>query len=140
MPRRRWRRSDATYGPNGDTSGPDNAMSPYPAAAAAVEAHTGLLSVPLLDNADREARRPGQLVDPPAWTRSRPPLPLRSAGIPVGTLARSYDTPDSLPCAEARVAAVATWNKDRSDPQYRQHLHCDHWEVVIPELIFEATH
>ena len=64
---------------------------------------------------------------------------LDSAGMPVGALARSYDTPDNLPCTQARVAAVATWNKDRSDPQYRQNLHCDHWEVVIPELTFEPA-
>ncbi len=65
---------------------------------------------------------------------------LDNTGVPVGALARSYDTPDNLPCAEARIAAIATWNKDRSDPQYRQHLHCDQWEVVIPELIFEPAH
>ena len=64
---------------------------------------------------------------------------LDSAGMPVGALARSYDTPDNLPCTQARVAAVATWNKDRSDPQYRENLHCDHWEVVIPELTFEPA-
>ncbi|MYJ84399.1 MAG: RecQ family ATP-dependent DNA helicase [Acidimicrobiaceae bacterium] len=65
---------------------------------------------------------------------------LDNAGTPVGALARSYEAPDNLPCTQATVAAVATWNKDRSDPQYRQHLHSDHWEVVIPELIFEADH
>ncbi len=65
---------------------------------------------------------------------------LDSAGIPVGALARSYEAPDNLSCTQATVAAVATWNKDRSDPQYRQHLRRDHWEVVIPELVFEAGH
>ena len=63
---------------------------------------------------------------------------LDNKGTPVGALARSYKAPDNLPCTQATVAAIATWNKDRSDPQYRQHLHNDHWEVVIPELIFEA--
>ena len=65
---------------------------------------------------------------------------LDNTGVPIGALARSYETPDNLPCAEARVAAIATWNKNRSDPQYRQHLHRDQWEVVIPELIFEPAH
>jgi len=62
---------------------------------------------------------------------------LDNTGVPVGALARSYDTPDNLPCTEARVAAIATWNKD---PQYPRHPHTDQWEVVIPELIFEPAH
>ena len=64
---------------------------------------------------------------------------LDRTGRPVGALARSYDIPSNLQCTEARVAAVATWNKDRSDPKYLQRVRCDHWEVVVPELIFEAT-
>ena len=58
-------------------------------------------------------------------------------GVVVGTLARGYVTPSDMRCTGARVLAIATWSRDRSDRQYRQHLKNDTWEVVIPELIFE---
>ena len=40
-------------------------------------------------------------------------------------------------CVKATVLAIATWSRDRSDPQYHQRLKNDTWEVVIPELVFE---
>ena len=59
------------------------------------------------------------------------------AGVVVGTLARKFDTPSGMRCIGATVLAIATWSRDRSDPQYQQHLKNDTWEVVIPELVFE---
>ena len=59
------------------------------------------------------------------------------AGVVVGTLARKFEPPPDVRCIGATVLAVATWSRERSDPQYRQHLKNDTWEVVIPELIFE---
>ena len=44
------------------------------------------------------------------------------AGVVVGTLARKFEAPSDMRCVEARVLAVATWSRDRSDPQYQQHL------------------
>ena len=58
-------------------------------------------------------------------------------GVIVGTLARKFEPPPDMRCIEATVLAVATWSRDRSDPQYHQHLKKDTWEFVIPELIFE---
>ena len=40
-------------------------------------------------------------------------------------------------CRFARVLAIATWDRDSSDPQYQGRLQCDTWEVVVPELVFE---
>ena len=59
------------------------------------------------------------------------------AGVVVGTLARKFEPPPDMRCIKATVLAVATWSRDRSDPQYQQHLKNDTWEVVIPELVFE---
>lgn len=42
-------------------------------------------------------------------------------------------------CAGATVAAIAAWGKDRSDPDYLDRVHCDEWEVVLPELVFEPA-
>ena len=58
-------------------------------------------------------------------------------GTVVGTLARKFEPPPDMRCIKATVLAVATWSRDRSDPQYQQHLKNDTWEVVIPELVFE---
>ncbi len=59
------------------------------------------------------------------------------AGVVVGTLARKFEPPPDMRCVKATVLAVATWSRDRSDPQYHQHLKNDTWEVVVPELVFE---
>ena len=40
-------------------------------------------------------------------------------------------------CTFATVLAVATWDRESSELDYRDGLHCDNWEVVVPELVFE---
>ena len=60
-------------------------------------------------------------------------------GVVVGTLARSFEAPTNMRCIGGTVLAVATWSRERSDPQYRQRLKKDTWEVVIPELVFEPA-
>ena len=40
-------------------------------------------------------------------------------------------------CTFAKVWAVVTWDRERSEPQYQDRLLCDDWEVVVPELVFE---
>ncbi len=62
---------------------------------------------------------------------------LNSSGNTVGQLAGSFAMPTDMPCAFATVLAVATWDKESSEPQYREGLLCDTWEVVVPELVFE---
>ena len=42
-----------------------------------------------------------------------------------------------MKCAFATVMAVATWDRESSEPQYQDRLRCDIWEVVVPELVFE---
>ena len=40
-------------------------------------------------------------------------------------------------CASATVMAVVSWDRERSEPQYRDGLRSESWEVVVPELVFE---
>ena len=61
---------------------------------------------------------------------------IDAKGVCVGRLANKFSVPDNTHCTEAKVAAIAIWSKDRSEPQYRENLKCDRWEVVIPELVF----
>ena len=58
-------------------------------------------------------------------------------GTVVGKLAGSYEALGDMRCVFASVQAIATWDRERSEPQYRERLKCDRWEVVIPELVFE---
>ena len=58
-------------------------------------------------------------------------------GVSIGQLAGSFSMPAGASCTSGTVLAVATWDKESSEPPYRERLLCDSWEVVIPELVFE---
>ncbi|MDE2822802.1 MAG: RecQ family ATP-dependent DNA helicase, partial [Chloroflexota bacterium] len=58
-------------------------------------------------------------------------------GTVVGHLARGFEGVAGMRCTKATVLAVATWDRERSEPDYQGHLRCDAWEVVVPELVFE---
>ena len=58
-------------------------------------------------------------------------------GALVGQLAGGFEAPDDIGCGFATVLAIATWDRERSEPQYQDGLQCDKWEVVVPELVFE---
>ena len=62
---------------------------------------------------------------------------LDGQGTVVGQLASGFEAPHGVHCTFATVLAVVTWDRERSEPQYRDGLRCDAWEVVIPELVFE---
>ncbi len=62
---------------------------------------------------------------------------LDRKGRVVGQLARGFEFPDGVRCTFATVLAVATWDRERSEPEYLARINCDAWEVVVPELVFE---
>ncbi len=35
--------------------------------------------------------------------------------------------------------AIVEWDRERSDPDYRDGLRCENWEVVVPEIVFEPV-
>jgi len=55
-------------------------------------------------------------------------------GMRVGRLARKY-TP-SGDVGSARVHAIVKWRREYSEPEYREGMRCEEWEVVVPELFF----
>ncbi|MDE0064693.1 MAG: RecQ family ATP-dependent DNA helicase [Gammaproteobacteria bacterium] len=55
-------------------------------------------------------------------------------GPTVCRLARQYQPAGEI--HTARVYAIVTWNREDSEPEYREGLRCDEWEVVVPELVF----
>ena len=62
---------------------------------------------------------------------------LNRNGMVVGQLARGYETPTGMRWASATVMAVVNWDRERSEPQYRDGLRSESWETVVPELVFE---
>ena len=58
-------------------------------------------------------------------------------GTVVGELAGGFEPPDDMRCVSATVFAIAAWDRERSEPEYRGDYRSDSWEVVIPELVFE---
>ena len=64
---------------------------------------------------------------------------LDRAGTVVGRLARSFKPPAGMRCRAASVLAIVEWSREASDPQYRDSIKCDTWEVVVPELVFEPV-
>ena len=62
-----------------------------------------------------------------------------SNGMVVGQLAAGFEPPAGMQPTLATVWAIAIWDRERSDPQFREGLQCDSWEVVVPELVFEPA-
>ena len=57
-------------------------------------------------------------------------------GNPVCQLAASYTPPAGMDCVAARVAAIIVRDRADSEPEYLARVRCQHWEVVLPELVF----
>ena len=62
---------------------------------------------------------------------------LDPTGSAVGRLAKSFRPPPGMRCRSVEVSAVVSWSREASEPQYRDNIRCDAWEVVVPELVFE---
>ncbi|MXW46191.1 MAG: AAA family ATPase [Gammaproteobacteria bacterium] len=67
-------------------------------------------------------------------TASAPWELTTEAGEPVGRLARKFNPAGEV--ISARVHAIVNWRREDSEPEYRERMKCDEWEVVVPELIF----
>ena len=62
---------------------------------------------------------------------------LNTGGIVVGRLAKGFEGIRGMQCASGRVLAVVAWGRDKSEPEFREDIRSETWEVVVPELIFE---
>ena len=71
-----------------------------------------------------------------ALQRSGESWEILSGAVCVARLSRSFAPPKGMVCIDARVAAVVTWSREDSKPEFAASLKCDRWEVVVPELVF----
>lgn len=58
----------------------------------------------------------------------------------VGRLARGFVPPAGMRCVTASVRAIVVRQGEDSEPEYRDRVRCERWEVVVPELVFEPRH
>jgi ATP-dependent DNA helicase RecQ len=63
-----------------------------------------------------------------------------NGGNTVGRLSRAFSLPPQMRCLSARVAAIVVGRSAEADPEFQRLLQCTHWEVVLPELVFEPQH
>ena len=64
------------------------------------------------------------------------PLEAKLGG-PSKALSRSLAERSKLTACAGALFAVVAWSREASEPQYRDSMKCDAWEVVVPELVFE---
>ena len=82
------------------------------------------------------ALSPGDLLELRVGKRGHWEL-LDRTGTTVGRLAKSFKPPAGMRSRPGEVLATVGWSREASDPQYRDSMICDSWEVVVPELVFE---
>lgn len=70
-------------------------------------------------------------VNSPGWDL------LNGSSHLVGRLAMRFRPPNGMRCRSVTVAAIVAWSRADTKPQYLERCHCDEWEVVLPELVFE---
>ncbi|MFJ1254219.1 RecQ family ATP-dependent DNA helicase [Cupriavidus sp. CuC1] len=82
------------------------------------------------------ALRPGDALqvrrDDDRWELSSP------SGIVVGRLSRRYRSPLRVVRVRGQVHAIVVRRLDDEEDGFRQQIRCKEWEIVVPELVFEA--
>ncbi len=61
---------------------------------------------------------------------------LNALGRVIGRLSKGCRLPAGMHCAHAQVAAIVVRYQQDAQPQYRDSVRCERWEVVLPELVF----
>lgn len=54
----------------------------------------------------------------------------------VGRMAKRFSVPAGRKPSEVHVVAVMIRRREDSEAEYQQQLRCEHWEVVLPEIVY----
>ena len=60
-------------------------------------------------------------------------------GRSLGRMAGSFEPPTGTTFISGEIAAILRWKKEYGDEDFHHTLRRDSWEVVVPELVFEAS-
>ena len=78
--------------------------------------------------------------DPIILVRERGRWHMRDAkGRSLGRMAKNFAPPVGTKFLRGEVAAILRWRKEYGDEAFHHALRRDAWEVVMPELVFEAV-
>lgn len=58
-------------------------------------------------------------------------------GRALGRMSKAFSPPPNAKFVSGEIAAIIKWRKEDADEGFHHLLKRDHWEVVVPELIFE---
>lgn len=61
---------------------------------------------------------------------------VNNAGVTVGRLSKAFTSPANMHCISAQVAAIICRKREDSDPAQQNYSRCEHWEIVMAELVF----
>ena len=61
-----------------------------------------------------------------------------AVGQTLARLSRAFAPPEGTTFLRGEVAAILNWRREDGDEDYHHLLRRDEWEVVLPELVFEA--
>jgi len=59
-------------------------------------------------------------------------------GQTLARLSRAFAPPEGTTFLRGEVAAILNWRREDGDEEYNHLLRHDEWEVILPELVFEA--
>jgi ATP-dependent DNA helicase RecQ len=54
----------------------------------------------------------------------------------IGRMSKKFTPPPASQFLSAQVAAIVVRRREDSAPEYQTQISCDHWEIVMPELVF----
>lgn len=60
-------------------------------------------------------------------------------GRTLGRMSKAFAPPNGAKFVRGEIAAIISWRREDSDEHFQHFLKRDHWEVVVPELVFEEV-
>ena len=91
------------------------------------------------DDPSLRAIAEARIGDPVRLARQNGKWAIRSAsGQILGMMSQKFTPDPELSFVRGEIGAIIRWKKSDSDPQFQKMKRRDEWEVVLPELVFEA--
>lgn len=91
------------------------------------------------DHPSLAAIRAARAGDPVQLTRDRDRWQIAdAAGQILGRMSSRFTPPEGTRFLRGEVTAILSWRRKDGDEDFDRYLNRDDWEVILPELVFEA--